>query len=152
MQKGRLLALPAIALLAVAACSSTPSEIGGANEPAAAAAVGVTPEVLTGTWTGDWGPTPQHRNNVSLQLNWDGANLTGSINPGPSAIQLSKASFDSGAAAIMMEADAKGHDGAMVHYRIEGKVGADNTMTGTWTHEKQQGDYKISKSEIANPS
>jgi hypothetical protein len=27
---------------------------------------------LTGTWTGDWGPTPTQHNQVTLVLDWDG--------------------------------------------------------------------------------
>src|SRR5262245_57024510 len=27
---------------------------------------------LTGTWSGDWGPTPTQRNHVTLVMSWDG--------------------------------------------------------------------------------
>ena len=49
---------------------------------------------LTGTWHGDWGPTPTHRNDVTLVLEWDGKNISGLINPGPESIKLSKATLE----------------------------------------------------------
>ena len=79
-----------------------------------------------------------------LDLKWDGAQLTGTVNPGPSAIQLTKATFDKATGAIMMEAEARGHDGKMAHYMIEGKVEGDSMM-GSWNHDQQKGDFKITK-------
>src|SRR5213594_1749830 len=43
---------------------------------------------LTGTWSGDWGPTAAQRNHLTIVMNWDGKNVTGLINPGPDAILL----------------------------------------------------------------
>jgi hypothetical protein len=140
MRRILLLACLAMPLLVVAACSSSPAP--GAAESAAAAPDAADP--VTGTWSGDWGPTAEHRNNVTLELSWNGTTLNGTVNSGPSAIQLGSASFDSGTGAITMEAEAKGHDGNIVHYRIEGKVEG-NTMMGSWAHEKGRGDFKIAK-------
>jgi hypothetical protein len=41
-----------------------------------------------------WGPTPTHRNDVTLVLEWDGKNITGLINPGPESIKLAKATLE----------------------------------------------------------
>jgi hypothetical protein len=131
-----------IALLAMTACGSSEPETAelAATSPDTAASA----DAVSGTWTGDWGPTAEHRNSVTLQLNWDGAKLTGTVNPGEMAIQLTETSFNPETSAIMMKAEAKGHDGAMMHYTIEGKVEG-NTMMGTWSHEKQQGDFMATK-------
>jgi hypothetical protein len=61
---------------------------------------------LTGTWHGDWGPTPTHRNDVTLVLDWDGKNINGLINPGPGAIKLSNATLDPSSWTVHFEADA----------------------------------------------
>ena len=135
MRRILLFACMAMLWLVPAACSS--SSAPGAAESAAA-------DPVTGTWSGDWGPTAEHRNNVTIELGWNGTTLNGTVNPGPSAIQLGNASFDAGTGAITMEAEAKGHDGNMVHYRIEGKVEG-NTMMGNWAHEEGRGDFKITK-------
>jgi hypothetical protein len=100
---------------------------------------------LTGRWSGDWGPTPTHRNPVTVEMKWDGKNLTGNVNPGPTAIPLSKTSFDAKTGGVHMEADADVR-GRKVHYVITGKVDKD-TMTGSWNHDQVKGDFKITKSK-----
>jgi hypothetical protein len=98
---------------------------------------------LSGTWTGDWGPSPRDRNPVTLQLKWDGKALTGTVNPGSDAITLQKSTFDARTGAIHMEADAK-RGGTTIHYVIEGKVDK-GTMSGSWNHDNRRGDFKITK-------
>ena len=99
---------------------------------------------LSGTWAGDWGPTPTHRNNVTVELKWDGKVLTGNVNPGPNAIALQKCTFDAKTGAIHLEADAKDRRGTDIHYVIDGKLD-NNTITGSWDHGNRKGDFKITK-------
>lgn len=101
---------------------------------------------LSGTWTGDWGPSPSDRNDVTLVLKWDGKALTGNVTAGTNVsapIPLQKTSFDPKTGAIHMEADASSR-GRTVHYVIDGKVDK-NTMTGSWNHDNRKGDFKITK-------
>jgi hypothetical protein len=63
------------------------------------AAVSVVPmnaadDPLSGTWTGDWGPSATDRNQVTVELKWDGNRLIGTVNPGANAVELKKATFD----------------------------------------------------------
>lgn len=100
---------------------------------------------LSGTWTGDWGPSATHRNNVTVELKWDGKALTGTVNPGPSAVILQKSTFDPKTGTVHMEADSKNMAGnGMVHFMIDGKV-TGNTMAGSWNHGASKGDFKITK-------
>ena len=101
-------------------------------------------DALTGTWVGDWGPSPSDRNQVTVDLKWDGKMLSGTVNPGPSAVPLEKSRYDAKTKAVHFEADAKGHGGNMVHYKIDGKVEG-TTMTGSWSHDTVKGDFKITK-------
>ena len=98
---------------------------------------------LSGTWAGEWGPSPTHRNIVTVELKWNGKALTGTVNPGPGGISLQKGTFDATTGAVHMEANARGEHG-QVHYVIEGKV-VNGTMTGSWNHDDQKGDFKITK-------
>jgi hypothetical protein len=107
-------------------------------------ALNAADDPLSGTWIGDWGPSDWDRNQVTVELKWDGKNLTGTVNPGPNAIELKKATFDSKSGAIHFEADATDRRGAAIHYVIDGKVEG-SAMTGTWSHDNRKGNFKIQK-------
>src|SRR6185295_15391884 len=96
---------------------------------------------LSGTWTGDWGPSPADRNTVNVDLKWDGKTLTGvvhSINYQRPDVMLQKSTFDPATGTVHMEADiANPRGGSAVHYIIDGKL-ANGTITGSWNH----GTYK----------
>ena len=105
---------------------------------------GFAADPLSGTWTGDWGPSPDDRNQVTVELKWDGKNLTGTVNPGPNAVELKNATYKAKTGAVHFEADTKNRRGNPIHYVIDGKVD-NNTMTGTWSHDNRKGDFKITK-------
>jgi hypothetical protein len=104
---------------------------------------------LVGTWSGDWGPTPTHRNQVTIVMNWDGKNVTGIINPGPDVIPMKVVTLDSTKWTVHIEADAKDQSGNPVRFIVDGKL--DNilsykrTLTGTWSHGNVKGDFKVTR-------
>ena len=104
---------------------------------------------LVGTWSGDWGPTPTHRNQVTIVMNWDGKNVTGIINPGPDVIPMKVVTLDSTKWTVHIEADAKDSSGNPVHFVVDGKL--DNilsykrTLAGTWNHGNIKGDFKVTR-------
>jgi len=96
---------------------------------------------LSGIWTGDWGPTPSHRNSVTVNLKWDGATLTGVVNPGPHAVQLTIASFDARESAVHFELKVPSGEREL-HYVIDGTVeGA--TLVGTWRNDVGKGSLRL---------
>jgi len=103
---------------------------------------------LTGTWTGDWGPSPGDRNTVSVDLKLNGKALTGvvhSINFQRPDVMLQKSTFDPATGAVHIEADAPNPSGgAAIHYVIDGKL-ASGTMSGSWNHDGKKGDFKLAK-------
>jgi hypothetical protein len=103
---------------------------------------------LSGTWVGDWGPSPSDRNQVTVELKWDGTALSGTVNPGPNAVPLQKATFDPKTSTVHFEAQAKGHSGQEVHYKIDGKLDK-TTLSGTWNHESRKGDFKVTKKQTS---
>ena len=104
-------------------------------------------DAVSGVWTGDWGPSASDRNNVTIDLKWDGkAALTGNITGGTnvtSAIPLQKGTYDAKTGAIHLEAEASSR-GRMVHYIVDGKV-EKGTITGSWNHDNRKGDFKLTK-------
>src|ERR1700733_5212526 len=105
---------------------------------------------LTGTWTGDWGPSAEDRNTVSVDLKWDGKALSGvvhSINPQKADVKLQKATFDPNSGRIHMEAEPiSTRSGSVVHFVIDGKL-TKGSMSGSWDHggPGKKGDFKLTK-------
>src|SRR4051812_26875946 len=70
-------------------------------------------ESLNGVWVGDFGPAFYDRNTISLELNWDGKNLTGTVGPGAPGgrmyrkferFPINNASFDPSTGVVKFEA------------------------------------------------
>jgi hypothetical protein len=103
---------------------------------------------VTGTWTGDWGPNPGDRNDVTVDLKCAGKTLTGTVHstsPQRADVALSKSTCDAAANAVHMEADVQPpRGGATVHYVIDGKI-ANGVMSGSWNHGTTKGDFKLTK-------
>jgi hypothetical protein len=103
---------------------------------------------LSGTWTGDWGPNAADRNQVSVELKWDGKALSGvvkSVRPARGEVSLSNSSFDPATQTVKMEAETKNpRSGQTIKYVIQGKLSG-NTLTGSWNHDARTGDFKLTK-------
>ena len=126
----KLKCLSIVALLLLAGC--------GAGEKSN------TADPLSGKWQGNWGPSPTRQTEVVLELKWDGKQLSGTINPGSRAIEITKGSYDSATSAVTMELDSKSAGGDTDHYAIQGKVDG-KKMSGTWTRNNGGGDFHITK-------
>jgi hypothetical protein len=102
---------------------------------------------LKGTWSGDWGTTKEKRSRLLLELHWDGKAITGTINPGPDAVPLQRASVDPSTWSVRFEAEGRGPTGATIRYLVEGKVenlGAyRRVLSGTWTQGSERGDFRL---------
>jgi hypothetical protein len=107
---------------------------------------------LTGTWVGDFGPAFYDRNTISLELHWDGKELTGMIRPGVQGgrmyrnfegFPIENTSFDPESGTVRFEAAYKPKGR---HYIIEGKL-KNNTLSGRWNRpdENRDGDFKLTK-------
>jgi hypothetical protein len=112
----------------------------------------LTGDPFSGTWIGDFGPGFYDRNTISLELKWDGHDLTGMVKPGvPGArmyrnfagFPIENASFDAKNGTVRFEAtyQPKGR-----RYLIQGKVRG-NALTGTWIRpeDKSDGDFKLTR-------
>ena len=87
----RMFALFGIVLssMVLYACTSEEAPVAATDSGVASSPAS---DPLSGTWSGDWGPAESHRNPVTVELKWDGVNLSGTINPGPDAVPITKAS------------------------------------------------------------
>ena len=104
---------------------------------------------LTGTWSGDWGPTATQRNHVTFVMNWDGKSITGTINPGTDEIAIKNATLNPEGWVVHLEGDAKDKSGKTITYIIDGKIEnlpkRDRSVVGTWKTTTEKGPFKISR-------
>jgi len=123
---------------------------------------------LTGTWYGDFGMTAGQRNDLTVILKWDGANVSGIVNPGPNVVPIKAARMDvklgtpaqrgerggqGGTPAtpsqffVHFEVDAKSKTGGMDHFVFDGKidnpVAGNRSLVGTWTCGSTKGDFRL---------
>jgi hypothetical protein len=104
---------------------------------------------LTGTWSGDWGPSTTDRNHLTIVMNWDGKNVTGTINPGPDAVAIDGVHLDLATWTVRIEANAKDRSGNPVHVSAEGQLedlgSAHRKIVGTWQQGTTKGDFRITR-------
>lgn len=104
---------------------------------------------LTGTWSGDWGPTPAARTHITMVMAWDGKALTGTINPGPDAIAVGDIFLDVTTWTIRFEASTRDGSGAQVQVAAEGTLediaSSHRTLTGTWRQGSTKGTFKLTR-------
>ena len=115
----------------------------------AAAAAAQEGHPLSGTWSGDWGSTPTDRTHVTVVMNWDGKQVTGTWNPGPDSVPLTAVFLDPTTWTVRIEADPKDAAGKASHVAIEGRIedlsSYHRRITGTWTRDAAKGDIKLTR-------
>lgn len=99
---------------------------------------------ISGTWKGQWGPTPQRQTDVTVEFKWDGKNLYGTVDPGGNSYEFTKASFDPQTNAVKMELDGPNSRREKVHYFIEGRISG-KVMSGTFNRGGEKGTFRIQK-------
>ena len=110
---------------------------------------------LAGTWSGDWGTTRDKRERLLVRMDWDGKQVTGTINPGANAIPLKTVTVipgpesEPGIWTIRMEAEGKDATGKTIPVSVDAKlqnIGSYNrVLTGTWTQAGVKGDFKLTR-------
>ena len=102
---------------------------------------------LTGVWYGDYGANTTQRSHLTIQMNWDGKNVTGIVNPGPDSFLLKVVTLDSSKWTVHIEADGKDDKGNPAHFVADGKlenIGSYNrTITGTWNYGTTKANFKL---------
>jgi len=102
---------------------------------------------LKGSWSGDWGPNDDDRRRLLLLLDWNGSDVTGTINPGPNAVPIETATLDPATWSVRIEAEGRDADGNAVDYVIDAElqnIGSYNrVLTGSWTQSGVIGDFTL---------
>ena len=106
---------------------------------------------MKGQWSGQWGPAASP-NRLLLNLEWDGKDITGVINPGPEAATIKSVAFDyTDPTAWVVKITAEGKDaaGKVVQISVDGKlenIGAYTKLFhGTWMQSGKKGDFTVTR-------
>jgi hypothetical protein len=107
---------------------------------------------LKGQWSGEWGPKGSP-NRLLLDIQWDGKEITGRINPGMDTEgTMKKVTFDYSnvdAWKVQIEGEAKDASGKMVPVRVDGtleNLGAYfRVFRGTWSQGGQKGEFFVTR-------
>ena len=106
---------------------------------------------LDGQWSGEWGPK-EKPNRLLLNLDWNGKEITGEINPGPGAAIIRTVTIDftdPSSWVVKMGAEGKDGTGKAVAIAIDGRlenIGAyRRVFRGTWTQGGQKGEFLVTR-------
>ena len=106
---------------------------------------------LKGQWSGQWGPSDNPKR-LLLDLQWDGKEITGVVNPGEEAAAVKSVTFDysnPSAWKVKLTAEGKDKSGKPVAISVDGtleNIGAYNKLfRGTWVEGGQKGDFTLTR-------
>ena len=101
---------------------------------------------LKGTWHGSWGVNAAERTPVTLVMDWDGASVTGIMNPGARSTAIEKTALDPATWQFHFEANYKDRSGGTARVTIDAKIqdvtSPRRSLVGTWTQGEKKGDFK----------
>jgi hypothetical protein len=106
---------------------------------------------LKGSWSGERRAGAQQVR-LLVNLDWDGKEVTGVIDPGPNATTIRRVTVDSSkpsAWLVRLEADRKDASGKLVPIVVTGtleNIGAYRRfITGTWAEGGAKGEFKLTR-------
>jgi len=106
---------------------------------------------LKGSWSGERSAGAQQVR-LLVDLDWNGKEVTGVINPGPDAVVIRKVAVDSSnpsAWIVRLEAERKDPSGKTVPIVIDGKlenIGAYRRfISGTWSEGGTKGEFRLTR-------
>ncbi len=100
---------------------------------------------LDGTWRGDWGPTVDDRTPVVIVMKWDGENINGTINPGPSSFQFTSAILDASSWTVNIEAQPPGEGNIMITATLRDIGSYNRFIEGTWTQDGGENSFRVTR-------
>jgi hypothetical protein len=92
-----------------------------------------------GSWSGYWGPGEAQKRRILLVLDWKNNEIVGTINPGPNAVKVEKATLDVTTWTLRLEANMPTTAGKTARYVTTGKL----ENLGSWNNRRYSGTYEL---------
>ena len=97
---------------------------------------------ISGTWTGSMGPNETDRHPITVELKFDGTNISGLITGPPYPGEIKSGTFDSSTGALKLDITVKDEDSTRVVF--EGTL-REGTVTGRVQMPNQSGTFTMTK-------
>lgn len=102
---------------------------------------------LKGSWIGVWEDNDTHDEFVVVILDWNGREISGTINPGTDNIRLTSATLNPENWSVRLVANTEDASGRAVDYIIEGTIDElelpSRSIKGTWRNGNDRGNFEI---------
>lgn len=100
---------------------------------------------LTGSWHGEWHPTPDKKIPVLIYMKWNSKAIEGTINPGRNAAPLKVAELDASNWTVHLEGDTKDQKHIVIDGKLDNIGSYNRTITGTWSEDGMKGELKLTR-------
>jgi hypothetical protein len=97
-----------------------------------------------GNFAGEWGPNANAQNSLLILMDWDGNAITGTINPGPQAVPITKAELNPDDWTLHIEGGT-GAARVVLDGKFENLTWLARSLAGTYTQGDQKGTFKITR-------
>jgi hypothetical protein len=94
---------------------------------------------VKGSWSGYWGPSEAQKRRILVVLDWQNNEIVGTINPGPNAVKIEKATLDVATWTLRLEAHMPAAAGKTARYVTTGKL----ENLGSWNNRRYSGTYEL---------
>ena len=100
---------------------------------------------LKGTWIGDWGPNASMRTPVFMVLDWDGKDVTGTLNPGTDSLAFKAVAVTVPGWSVRLETTTRNGQPIVIEGRVENIGLANRSFVGEWTQGTVKGTFKLGR-------
>jgi hypothetical protein len=99
---------------------------------------------VKGTFVGDWGPSANAQDSFLLEMDWDGKNIIGTINPGPEGVPITRAELNLTDWSLHIEG-GMGADRVVLDGKFENISWLGRSLAGTYVRGNQRGTFRVNR-------
>ena len=97
-----------------------------------------------GSFAGEWGPTANTPDTLLVLMDWDGKSITGTINPGPQSVPITKAELNPNDWTLHIEG-GNGTARVVLDGKFENLTWLARSLVGTYTRGNERGTFRITR-------
>ena len=99
---------------------------------------------VKGSFVGEWGPNANAQDTFLVLMDWDGKTITGTINPGPQGVPITKAELNLTDWTLHIEGGT-GATQVVLDGKFENLSWLGRSLVGTYTRGNQRGTFRVAR-------